>query len=216
VNPSNKNAVPLSRDQQTPAPQGPSPCGQNDPPLRHALLRILRATMFDRVPLPEMDALPLAQLRLLWAVFATPHATMKDYSERLGVSQSTVTQLADRLVRRGLLERHADATDRRVVRLQNSAEGTRVLNRDVADHQRVMQDIWEALSSQDQATVMQGLEILGKAADAVRVAQGRPLAPWPEKPPLSEEEMMTTEASQPQPVLDLMTRRVRGRNAASE
>src|SRR5579871_3593024 len=88
--------------------EGSAEAGQGDPPLGRAFFRVMRAVMFDDPPLPELDALPLAQLRLLWTIHFQADATMKDYSERLGVSQSTVTQLADRLVRRGLVERQAD------------------------------------------------------------------------------------------------------------
>src|ERR1051326_4791352 len=74
------------------------------PPLGRALFRVMRAMVFDDRPAAELDALPLAQLRLLWVVHFCQDATMKDFSERLGVSQSTVTQLADRLVKRNLVD----------------------------------------------------------------------------------------------------------------
>src|SRR4051794_357960 len=91
-----------------------------EPILGAALFRVLRAMVFEQRPLPELNALPMAQLRLLWAVRFHPGSTMKDLSERLGVSQSSVTELANRLVRRNLIARLPDPEDRRVIRLSTS------------------------------------------------------------------------------------------------
>src|SRR5262249_39119711 len=65
------------------------PCASSalEPILGAALFRVLRAMVFEQQPLPELNALPMAQLRLLWAVRFHPGSTMKDLSERLGVSQ---------------------------------------------------------------------------------------------------------------------------------
>ena len=72
-----------------------------DHPLSVALFSVMKNVIFADIPNPELDCLPLAQLRMLWTVFHHGAAPMKDFSEKLGVSQSTATQLADRLVRRG-------------------------------------------------------------------------------------------------------------------
>src|SRR5947209_1862858 len=95
-----------AEERRTAAPA--EPCGE-ELPLGRALFRVSRALFFEEKPVPELIALPMAQLLLLWTVRFSPDATMKDCSERLSVSQSTVTQLADQLVKRGFVERLADA-----------------------------------------------------------------------------------------------------------
>src|SRR5882672_5253483 len=97
---------------EVPVPETGIDLTEPEPPLEHALFRVMRALVFDDRPVPELDALPLAQLRLLMSVYYGPNSTMKDFSERLNVSQSTVTQLAERLVKRGLVVRRMDANDR--------------------------------------------------------------------------------------------------------
>lgn len=179
------------------------------PPLHWALFRVMRSLMFDDRPLPGLDSLPLAQLRLLWAIRFGGDAPMKEFSEKLQVSQSTVTQLADKLVRRGLVERHADPLDRRVSRLQLSESGRLLLDEAEAQRRGVVWAVWDELPEIEQVEVMRGLEILGHAAEEVRRKQGRPVNPWPPQhsPPRENEE---TSAPQSQPVVDLMNRRVRG------
>lgn len=180
-------------------------------PVGAALFRVMRALVFANPPQPEMDALPLAQTRLLWTVSRCPESTMKDYSERLGVSQSTVTQLADRLVRRGLIERQPDENDRRLVRLRMSTTGSALLDHDKRRHQELMSAVWSRLSEDERNSVLHGLDILAEVGEAIHRIQGNPLLPWPDK--AGEIESRTGEvrdSGQPQPVFDLMTRRVRG------
>ncbi len=96
--------MPNNQDKQTESGRHISPKAEGshteailpppEPPLGHALFRVMRTLVFDDKPVPELDALPLAQLRLLMSVYYGPNSTMKDFSERLNVSQSTVTQLA--------------------------------------------------------------------------------------------------------------------------
>ena len=178
------------------------------PPLHWALFRVMRSMMFDDKPLPGLDALPLAQLRLLWAIRFGGDAPMKEFSEKLQVSQSTVTQLADKLARRGLVERHADPLDRRVSRLSLSDAGRRLLDEAEAQRREVVWAVWDELAAGAQAEVMRGLEVLGGAAEEIRRKSGRPVPPWPSHhdPPDGDE----TAEPQSQPVVDLMNRRVRG------
>ena len=191
-------------------PDRPNAYTVSDPPLGRALYRVMRALMFAEPPVSELHVLPLAQLRLLWTIFYHGDATMKDYSEKLSVSQSTVTQLAERLIRRSLVERRADTLDRRVVRLHLSATGLRCLDEANARQRHTFAEIWGSLAPEQREVVIEGLNVLGRAGEALRAAEGRPLETWPEgDPPYSEGHSENTETTQP--VVDLMARRVRGR-----
>lgn len=204
-------AVPVSTAQPLPrlqsAARGVS-LPQEEPALSPLLLRVVRTLVFEVKRVPELDALPLAQLRLLWAVHALTEGTMTDFSERLGVSQSTVTQLADRLERRSLIERHTDPGDRRVVRLRTSAPGRELLERAETQRNELHSAVWEALSPTEQQSVLLGLEILATAAETQRGRPGRPLEC--ESGAGSTMACAGPEAGPAQPMVDLMARRVRG------
>jgi MarR family transcriptional regulator, organic hydroperoxide resistance regulator len=60
-------------------------------------------------------SLTLAQLKAIYVVAAAGPLSMGALSERLGLALSTTSGTVDRLVRRGLLERAEDPTDRRQV-----------------------------------------------------------------------------------------------------
>ncbi len=180
-----------------------------EPPLGRALFRVMHALVFEDKPLPELDALPLAQLRLLMAVYYGPDATMKDFSERLNVTQSTVTQLAERLVRRGFVERRTDENDRRVVRLHTSLHGQSIVGQADATRKAALRKVWELCEPEEQENVINALHLLGDLGERIRAEEGRPVRPLHDPFPGEREENLS-EPDQTQPV-DLMTRRVRGR-----
>ncbi len=199
------------RDRWSDKPQQPE-SDHSEPPLGFALFRVLRAMVFEQQPIPELNALPMAQLRLLWAVHFQTESPMKDLSERLGVSQSTVTQLADRLVRRNFVERLLDTNDRRIIRLRLSDVGREVLGRADEERRRMARTTWDRMNPQEQKAVLDGLEILGGVAEAVRAEQGCPVLPCLHAAHVnSRHRDDVDQGTQPQSVVDLMARRVRGK-----
>jgi DNA-binding MarR family transcriptional regulator len=57
----------------------------------------------------------MAQAKVLYVVMAAGELRMSELAARLGVSSSSASGLADRLVELGLLRRHDDPDDRRQV-----------------------------------------------------------------------------------------------------
>ncbi len=70
--------------------------------------------------------LPLRQLRLCMLLYDGPRA-MSALSRELGVSQSAMTQIADRLERGRLVRRSFEGTDRRVRSLQLTPRGQKMM-----------------------------------------------------------------------------------------
>lgn len=200
-----------TKQEERPQPHNADLPLAHEPPLGKALFRVMRAMVFDDTPLPELDALPMAQLRLLWSVQHGAGSTMKDYSERLRVTQSTVTQLAERLVRRGLVERFHDETDRRIVRLRLSADGRVLLERADRTRRETMHGVWTELSALGQDQIMSCLETLAHTAEMVRLKQGRPVIPWPGFD--ADEGVPEHNGDSAQPVVDILSRRVRGQKS---
>lgn len=66
---------------------------------------------------------------------------MRRLAEEFGAPLSTATRIADQMVQRGLLERHSDAHDRRVVLLRLTSSGERalaVIDRATQQHLKAM------------------------------------------------------------------------------
>lgn len=69
-----------------------------------------------------------SQVKVLISFYGKDHYTMTELSRVHGVSVSTMTSMADRLLLSGLIERQRDDEDRRVVRVRLSAEGKKMVD----------------------------------------------------------------------------------------
>ena len=83
----------------------------------------LATTSEGRSPLNELDK------QILIHVVRQPGAGPTDIARLLGVPATTTTSATDRLVRRGLVERHRPEEDRRAVALQPTAAGEALMEK---------------------------------------------------------------------------------------
>jgi MarR family transcriptional regulator, organic hydroperoxide resistance regulator len=81
-----------------------------------------------------------------------------------GVDPSRVTQVAKSLERDGLIQRHRDPNDNRVVRLRLSAEGRRIFEGASAKREVLRARIRRALSREEEDELRR---LLGKVAEAL-------------------------------------------------
>ena len=112
--------------------------------------------------LAELD-LTLLQAQVLKALRRGPLLTGQLAAE-LRISAPALTQLTDRLVRKGLIERQAAADDRRCVMVALSAKGRRLVDQ----FRRRRGDIFSgALSYLSEAEQAQVVRALGKVIEAL-------------------------------------------------
>lgn len=92
-----------------------------------ALRRIIRATDRHSKRLARETGLTIPQIVVMQSVRELGEVTTGEISERVSLSQGTVTTVLDRLEERGLVERYRSAADRRVVhtRLTPAGEAAR-------------------------------------------------------------------------------------------
>jgi DNA-binding MarR family transcriptional regulator len=109
------------------------------------LHRLLRRKVVARA---NRDALPEAQVEVLHLVRAEPGISGKEVARRLGTAPNTISTLVRDLTDAGLLARHRDPEDRRVVRLALT-EAARIRMDDYAAHRSAL--LTEALATLDPA-----------------------------------------------------------------
>lgn len=108
----------------------------------------------DRSLHEELENVTIRQLHVMQCLEHGP-LSMGELAHRLGVSESSATSAVDRLVKAGLAERASDASDRRLVLVGLSTEGTRVVARvQKAARQRIGQ-ILAVLSDAQVAALVQ-------------------------------------------------------------
>jgi DNA-binding MarR family transcriptional regulator len=94
-----------------------------------ALRRIIRATDLQSKALGKSIGLTIPQIIVLRAILDMGQVTTGQISNRVSLSQATVTTILDRLESRGLVERYRSARDRRVVHTRLTSGGKRALRK---------------------------------------------------------------------------------------
>lgn len=115
---------------------------------------------------PALD-LPISQLRVCSMLSDGP-LSLGALGERLGVSPSAVSQLADRLERAGYVERVLEADDRRVRRLRLSERGEAMMRDRRAERTRHAEAALSRLCPETRAALLAHLEALLAASAAVQ------------------------------------------------
>ncbi|MEX0678690.1 MAG: MarR family transcriptional regulator [Pirellulales bacterium] len=109
------------------------------------------------------DELPLRQFRVCIALFEGPRS-MSQLSRGLGVSQSAITQIADRLQTAGMVTRLPGGGDRRVRRVQLTTRARKMLRlREEKRIERVMQ-ILKGMTAAARNNVLASMAAFGEAA----------------------------------------------------
>src|SRR6476620_3418698 len=110
----------------------------------------------------SMMDLPLRQLKVCMSLYRRSRA-MSDIGRELGLSPSAVTQVSDRLERRGLIERVSQDEDRRVRKLRLTRKGQQLVRSREEKQLRRIAAALEPLAQNEIDQLMSGLEILTRS-----------------------------------------------------
>jgi DNA-binding MarR family transcriptional regulator len=129
----------------------------------HAVQAVLRGIGRNLLAIddPTMD-LPLRQLKVCLALLRSS-CSMSEIGREIGMSPSAVTQVSDRLERRGMVERVFEEGDRRVRRLQLTAKGLRLMRRHEEKQLHKIAGALVGLTEKELRQLMSGLEILTRS-----------------------------------------------------
>ena len=103
--------------------------------------------------------LTMPQARTLFHLGEGPRR-MREVAAFLGTGMPSATSMIDRLVRRGLVRRVEDATDRRVVACELTGEGVEAVERFWRMRRARAESIADAMTDEELAQVAPALEIL--------------------------------------------------------
>jgi DNA-binding MarR family transcriptional regulator len=121
----------------------PAPAGQED--LIDALVRTSFATMAVLNRIAAEHDLSLTQLRVL-AILRDRRVKMSELADYLGLDKSTISGLADRAEKRGLLQREANPLDGRGVDVLLTADGMELAGRGATQIARSLSPMTSALT----------------------------------------------------------------------
>ena len=128
--------------------------GQPDDPdllvLLHDVARLLRLEADRRA---RVHGTTLAQWKLLLRLDHTPGLTQKEVADLLEVEPISVARLVDRLEAGGLIERRADAEDRRVWRLHPTPGASASLGKIRLQREELARDVTGGISPEQRAAM---------------------------------------------------------------
>jgi DNA-binding MarR family transcriptional regulator len=110
---------------------------------------------------PTMD-LPVRQLKLCLALLPGS-CPMSEIGRAIGMSPSAVTQVSDRLERRGLVERVLPGGDRRVRKLRLTTKGLRLMRTHEEKQLRKIAGALDRLTETEVDQLILGLEVLTRS-----------------------------------------------------
>ncbi len=88
-------------------------------------------------------------------------SSLSDLTRHLGLSLPTMSKMIDSLLARDLVQRKPDGRDRRRVVLAVTSRGQRLLNNARRSTQNYLASVLSGIPAEQQATVLQALQILG-------------------------------------------------------
>lgn len=117
--------------------------------------------------LDEAEDVTLTQYRSLVVLASRGPQPMASLAEALGVTPPTASRLCDRLVRKGLVRRRTDRSDRRQVRVALTEAGRRLVDVVTERRRRQIADLLSAVPEDARRSVAAGLQLLADAAGEV-------------------------------------------------
>lgn len=115
----------------------------------------------------KSTGLSMPQFSILMQLHHKGPCGMSEVSERFDISNAAASQLVEKLVHAGYLERAEDPSDRRAKLLKLSPSGAKLVEEGINERYRWMDELTKNLSAQERAKVAEALNILTEAARKV-------------------------------------------------
>lgn len=133
-------------------------------PLREWMDVFMHRSMRGWNRFAKSTGLSMPQFSILMQLHYRGASGMSEISERFDVSAAAASQLVDKLVQAGYIERTEDPHDRRAKLLKLSAKGAKFIDDGIQERYRWMDDLASKLSATDQTKISEALSILTEAA----------------------------------------------------
>ena len=120
----------------------------------------MHRSMRDFAGYARETGLSVPQLGALFQIHHRGCSGVTDLGDKLGVSSSAASQMLERLVHQGLIERSEDPSDRRVKHIVATDKGRQVLQGSIHARQSWLSDLVETLSGDEKEQIIAALNIL--------------------------------------------------------
>ncbi|MCB2210330.1 MarR family transcriptional regulator [bacterium] len=120
------------------------------------------------------SGLSLSQINTLFRLYHHGPDSVQDLADHLGITNAAVSQLLDSLIEAGLLTRSEDPSDRRMKRIELTADGRGLVEKSVERRQAWLFDLVNAFSDSEKAQILPALTLLKQRTLELNKKHGRP------------------------------------------
>lgn len=124
----------------------------------------MRRSMHEFIQFSKDSGLSMPQIRTLFHLHHESKCGVSEIGELLGVTNPAASQMIDRLVISGYVERTEDPIDRRAKRLKLTEKGHEIVKESIEIRRRWMERLTDALTLEEQESIISALVILTQAA----------------------------------------------------
>jgi len=117
----------------------------------------------------KSTGLSMPQFSILMQLHHKGACGMSEISERFDISNAAASQLVEKLVQAGYLERAEDPSDRRAKLLKLSHNGAKLVEEGMNERHRWMDELAKNLSAEEQKKISEALDILTEAARKLEI-----------------------------------------------
>ncbi len=135
--------------------------------LQEWIKAFLRRSGQDFKRFMDESGMSFSQVNVLMRLHFAGRADISEIGSQLGISNAAASQLVDRLVLMGLLERSEDKQDRRVKWLNLTPKGQATIEKLVTARRMWMEKFVETLTPQERENISNALQSLTEAIRSV-------------------------------------------------
>jgi DNA-binding MarR family transcriptional regulator len=131
--------------------------------LRNFMDIAMQHLLHERSQLAKQNGLSMHQLGLLMQIHYRGNCGISDIGNRFDITNAAASQLVDKLVQNGLIQRAEDPQDRRAKLLTLTEKGKEMIQHSTERSYRWVGDLAQKLSSEEREQVDEALNIMTRA-----------------------------------------------------
>lgn len=129
-------------------------------PIRQGIDQVTHRAFHEHIRFVKASGLTMPQFNILMQLHYQRECGVSDISARMDITNAAASQLVEKLVQAGLLERAEDPNDRRAKQLRLSARGLELVEAGLAARYRWVDELIQSLEPDEREALAQAMSIL--------------------------------------------------------
>jgi DNA-binding MarR family transcriptional regulator len=132
--------------------------------IRHFMDFAMHHSMRERAHFAKATGLSMPQFGILMQLHYRHNCGVSDLSQRFDITNAAASQLVDKLVQSGLIQREEDPNDRRAKLLNLTEKGRQLIQQGLEERYRWVDQLARKLTEEERNKVSEALQIMTQAA----------------------------------------------------